>query len=183
MKQSFALFTSPHHLSHFGRLSEPVAKLPLPLGEGSGEGAWSRYCHQLLAILAVLAGCNHKAKTPRPQPYPVSGKVLFQGKPAAGFRVAFYPIKELPGPQFAPSAMTDANGEFHLQSYQPNDGAPAGNYAVTFTWPQEVPNRDDPGDAPNIVDRLHGRFSDPKKSQLNVTVHKGENTLQPFNVK
>ncbi len=149
----------------------------------SGHRFRSISAYWLAGMVAVaIVGCGRKAETPRPQPYPVSGKVIFHGKPAAGFRIAFFPLKELPGPQFAPSATTDANGEFQLQSYQPNDGAPAGDYAVTFTWPQEVPNPD-PADAPKIVDRLRGRFSDPKKSQFKVTVREGENALQPFNLK
>ncbi|HEX3598636.1 MAG TPA: hypothetical protein VHU84_00760 [Lacipirellulaceae bacterium] len=78
--------------------------------------------------------------------------------------------------------MTDANGEYRLRSYEPDDGAPAGEYAVTFTWPQEEPGSD-PADAPKRVDRLRGRYGDPKKTALKVTIHEGDNDLPPFDLK
>jgi hypothetical protein len=132
----------------------------------------------LLAILWI-EGCGGSPALPGPQPYPVQGQVTYQGKPAAGFRVSLFPLFEQSGPKFAPSALTDASGNFELQSYQPGDGAPPGDYAVTFTWPQDVPGPD-PDDAPQQTDRLRGRFSDPERSQFKVTVHEGENVLEPF---
>ena len=81
--------------------------------------------------------------------------------------------------QFAPSAVTDDNGEFRLQSYHPDDGAPVGEYAVTFTWPQHV-NTGDESDPVPEVDQLRGLYSDPRKSRFKVTVREGENTLEPF---
>jgi hypothetical protein len=108
--------------------------------------------------------------------------VTYQGQPAVGFRVSFYPLFEQRGPKFAPSALTDSSGRFELQSYQPGDGASPGKYAVTFTWPQGV-SSGDPDDAPQIVDRLRGRLGDPDKSPYQVTVKEGENVLEPFVLK
>lgn len=130
---------------------------------------------------ALLVGCGEQAPS-GPQPYPVKGQVTFQGKPAAGFRVSFYPLFEQSGPKFAPSALTDENGQFALRSYQPGDGAPPGDYAVTFSWPQSVPGPD-PDDAPQEVDRLKGRFGNPQQSAFKVTVQEGENMLEPFALK
>jgi hypothetical protein len=130
-------------------------------------------------ILVLLAGCGGPAPSPGPVPYPVRGQVVYSGQPAAGFRVAFYPLQQWQGPQFAPSGITDANGEFQLRSFTENDGAPAGEYAVTFTWPQEV-STGDPDDAPRIVDRLHGALSRPEQSKFHATVHEGDNKLEPF---
>ena len=74
----------------------------------------------------VLAGCGGPAKLPVPQPQPVHGTVLYQGKPAAGFRVSFNPLAERRGREvFAPSALTNENGDFQLRSYHENDGAPS----------------------------------------------------------
>jgi len=133
-------------------------------------------------LITMLAGCGSSVELPGPQPYPVKGTVVFQGKPAVGFHVAFFPVTEQSGPKFAPSALVDANGEFQLESYRLHDGAPVGDYAVTFTWPQEL-SSGDRDDAPLRVDRLRGRFSDPRRSQFKVTVHEGENTLEPFVLK
>jgi hypothetical protein len=131
------------------------------------------------AAVFVLAGCSGPEPLPGPQPHPVHGKVVYRGQPAQGFRVAFYPLGQQDGPTFAPSAMTDQKGHFRLRSYQPDDGAPAGEYAVTFQWPQQV-NTGDPDDAQPEIDRLRGRLSNPRTSRFHVTVHEGENELEPF---
>ena len=107
------------------------------------------------------------------------GKVLYQGQPAKGWRVAFYPLSEQGKLKFAPSAVTDDKGEFRLRSYSPGDGAPLGEYAVTFQWPQHVNTGDEPEPVPE-VDQLQGRYSDPRTSRLKVVVHEGDNALEPF---
>jgi hypothetical protein len=135
-----------------------------------------------LAALLVLAGCGQPMAPAGPQPYPVRGKVLDQGKPAVGFHVAFHPLAQWDGPKFAPSATTDENGEFQLRSYEPGDGAPVGEYAVTFEKLEHIPYAD-PDDPQPPVDQLRGRYGDPQKSQFKVTVHEGENTLEPFVLK
>jgi hypothetical protein len=129
--------------------------------------------------LLVAVGCSKPAPLPGPQPFPVRGTVVYRGKPADGFRVAFHPLSEWEGPRFAPSGVTDAEGKFQLRSYAADDGAPAGDYAVTFTWPQEI-SSGDPDDAPLVVDRLKGALSNPRESQLKVTIQAGENVLEPF---
>jgi hypothetical protein len=134
-----------------------------------------------ILLFAGFGGCG-KSAPDRPQPAPVKGQVTFQGQPAAGFQVSFYPLFEQSGPKFAPSATTDSSGKFELRSYEPGDGAPPGDYAVTFRWPQAVPGPD-PDDAPQQVDRLRGQFADPQRSQFQVTVHEGENVLEPFVLK
>lgn len=139
-------------------------------------------CCSLITCL-VLAGCGSQPKLPGPQPQLVHGAVLYQGKPAAGFRVSFNPLTVWEGAKFSPSALTNENGEFQLRSYHDNDGAPAGNYAVTFAWPQSVVRDGDPDDALAQIDRLKGRFANPQKTQFKVTVHEGENALEPFALK
>ncbi len=130
-----------------------------------------------LALLAP-AGCSSRP-LPGPQPYPVHGKVLYQGQPAKGWRVAFYPLSEQRKLRFAPAAVTDDKGEFRLRSYAPGDGAPLGEYAVTFQWPQHVNTGDEPEPVPE-VDQLQGRYSDPRTSRWKVVVHEGDNALVPF---
>lgn len=133
----------------------------------------------MLALAAAL-GCSEPTPI-GPAPQTVHGSVVYQGKPASGFRVTFYPQFDIGERQFAPSAKTDAEGKFTLTSYQAGDGAPAGKYAVTFEWPQEIETGDE-YDAKPTVDRLKGQFADPKKSKWNVDVVAGENRLEPFQV-
>ncbi len=132
-------------------------------------------------VLCALSGCS-KRLLPGPQPYPVRGRVVYRGRPARGFRVAFHPLKAWTGAHFAPSGVTDDNGQFQLQSYRPDDGAPAADYAVTFTWPRHL-NTGKESDPVPEVDRLRGAYGDPRKSQFKVTVREGENVLDPFMLK
>jgi hypothetical protein len=142
----------------------------------------SKRCALILIFALVAAGCGKKVTRDLPKPFPVHGKVTYGGKPAQGFRVSFHSLGEHQGPAFAPSAVTDANGEFRLQSYQPGDGAPAGEYAATFEWLQDV-NKSDPVDGPRMVDRLQGKFNNPSASTFKATVLEGENELSPFDLK
>jgi hypothetical protein len=136
----------------------------------------------LLAISVLLSvGCNKK-KLPGPPTHPVHGKVFYQGRPAVDFCVALYPIQPWPGPQFAPSGMTDSNGEFKIHSYQPGDGAPAGEYTATFVWPQKLTPEQE-ADGVMAVDQLQKRYADPKKSTFRVTIQEGDNELPPFQLK
>lgn len=146
---------------------------------GLGKRCFCRTNACLLAMLLALSGCGENTSLPGPEPQPVKGKVTYRGEPAAGFLVVFNPLEKWEGPVFAPSAVTNADGEFQLHSYADNDGAPVGEYAVTFQWPKEVVT-DDPDDAPERIDRLHGAFSNPQESQFKVTVSEGENSLEPF---
>ncbi len=133
----------------------------------------------LFALISVVAiGCG--ADDGRVKVYPVNGKVLVKGEPAAGARVVFYPAaadaveKKLP----SPAAETDASGQYRLQSYRPEDGAAVGDYKVSVTW-LEPP----PANAQGIFDqkdRLGGRYSNPDKSELTARVDKGGGEIPPF---
>lgn len=133
-----------------------------------------------ILALAALFGCSEQAPL-GPAPHAVHGSVVYQGKPASGFRVTFYPQFDIGERQFAPSAKTDAEGKFTLTSYKAGDGAPAGEYAVAIEWPQEIDTGDE-YDAKPTIDRLKGRFADPAKSTWQVDVGDGENRLEPFEI-
>jgi hypothetical protein len=135
-----------------------------------------------LAIFSFLAdGCGRQP-FPGPTPQPVQGKVTYRGRPAGGFRVTFHPLDDLGRVKFAPASVTDADGAFRLRSYDPDDGAPAGKYAVTFSWPRHVNALDEPDPAPE-VDQLQGKYDDPENSPFIVTVQQGENILPAFDLK
>src|SRR5687767_9315615 len=112
--------------------------------------------------LLVTVGCD--SDEDRVKVFPVTGKILVRGQPAEGAEVAFYPTSpELQGPKMpGPVGTTDANGQFRLRSYAPDDGAPAGDYMVTVVWPAPPP--------PNatgvfeLKDRLAGRYANPQTS-------------------
>ena len=143
---------------------------------------------RLLSLLAIgmlsLAACGDQ----RPPAYPVTGQVLFENKPAEHAIVIFHPDatdEELA--QLRPHGTVDANGHFELTTYVSGDGAPAGSYRVTVTWPSSDPAdrvaAEDPEYTPSGPDRLKGRFANPSATELKATVKSGSNVLAPFELK
>ncbi len=106
--------------------------------------------------------------------HPVRGKLFVQDKPAVGAFVLFFPVHEpAEAKDPRPRAEVDADGSFQLSTYDANDGAPAGEYIVTVTWPGQEDQED----------KLSGRYSDPAKSRLRGTVKEGSNELPAIRLK
>ena len=110
--------------------------------------------------------------------FPVRGKALHEGEPAEGALVIFHPLSS-PGPApLTPHGRVQADGTFEPTTYESGDGAPSGEYAVTFFWPEPPKSPvDDPDSGP---DRLRGRYSDPQASPFRVPIGEGTNELEPF---
>jgi hypothetical protein len=114
----------------------------------------------------------------------VQGKVLYKGEPAKGAVVIFHPKGDDSITAVRPSGVTGEDGTFTLGSGK-NSGAPAGDYVVTVTWPEE---RQGTGKItmeppPPPPDRLKGRYADRAKSSFNVTIKSGTNQLEPFELR
>ena len=124
----------------------------------------------LYITLAFVTGCtgNDYPNTT----YPVSGRVqTSDGKPAAYVRVTLHSSKLVSeGDPFRPSAMTDDDGSFRLTTYETDDGAPQGDYAVTFRWAKPQKTLFDP--IPK--DRLRNRFALPTENSLRCTIIEAE---------
>lgn len=128
----------------------------------------------LTALMSVMAGCQKVDKVPA---HPVRGSVMYKGKPAAGVVVVLRPVA---GQAARPSSgTTAADGTFRISTFSLDDGAPAGEYVVTLTWPR---TQTDAASGDELTeDLLKGRYSDPAKSARKITVRDGENVLDPFN--
>lgn len=82
----------------------------------------------------ILAGCGG------PSLLKVTGKVTYQGKPVEGASVTFVSVKE---EGFPASAVTDAQGNFTLETYwsasgKKLTGAQPGSYVATVTKTAKV---------------------------------------------
>jgi hypothetical protein len=166
--------------------------------EGATDGVSSMNRKVTVLLIAAsgtlgLSGCGHPAGL-----FPVSGKVLFKGEPAAGAVVYFH--REGPPPIPAstiPFGIVDEDGSFSLASDGQGDGCPPGKYAVLVEWkarsetPVAQPNPSRVKGKPKVipvnsrstrndVDRLRGRYFDISKPLIHADILPQSNSLTPF---
>jgi hypothetical protein len=133
----------------------------------------------LAAGLALaLNGCRDSSDD-RPVTFPVSGRVLQDGKPAAGARVLLTAQADPSLVRLCPHAEVANDGSFRLTTFRTGDGAPAGQYTLTLTWP--LPAR--PGKEDEGPDRFKGRYADPRRPLRQVQIVAGANVLEPIHLK
>jgi hypothetical protein len=70
-----------------------------------------------------------------------------------------------------------ADGAFQVSTYGKNDGAPAGDYAVSFVWLLTGP------ETGSEWTPLPRRYMVPGQSGVRVTVNEKENELQPLQLR
>ncbi|WP_210420398.1 hypothetical protein [Aquisphaera giovannonii] len=131
-----------------------------------------------LAIAVALAACAGCRRDWEARTYPASGKVSVNGKAAAGALVQLTPI----GPKTPdvrgskPWGVVKEDGSFVLTTYeQSGPGAPAGEYAMTITWPPDVA-------VPSKEDRLGGKYASPERSPWKVTIKEEANVLDEVKI-
>jgi len=142
-----------------------------------------------LLTVVFAAGCGgyDKWKDGRPKTYFTSGKVLLDGQPVEGATVTFQPVDEATGKPG--SAVTDSNGYFEVQTFDPGDGLTEGVHRVAIAktrmldkaTKQEVTEVN--SDAPLIEDHLlPKKFSSFTTSKLEVTIQPKTNKLEAFDL-
>jgi hypothetical protein len=105
--------------------------------------------------------------------HPVRGKVYFEGTPTPKALVTFFLVTgEQKRLVRAADGIVEPDGSFTLSTYTANDGAPAGEYAVTIFWGE---GGDEEG--PSGPNRLPERYSKPDTSGLRFRVQPGENEV------
>jgi hypothetical protein len=125
-----------------------------------------------LVVCTLVTACGD----PRfKKTYPVRGKVLFEGQPAAGAAIRLQAIEVEDHPWTKPSAQVTESGEFTLSTYKSGDGAPAGKYQVAIIW--LPPGYNGPLESAN---KLPARYADPETSGLVVVINRGDNDLPTF---
>lgn len=132
----------------------------------------------LLAAAMLAAGCSKSSG--KIEAYPVTGQVLYDGKPAAGVKVFLYPTAApmVPDVPQNPSGVTGPDGRFVLTTFKDGDGAAAGVYQVILLWPSGN-SEDEEGESDN--DRFYGWF-DVAHSKMTAEIKPGNNELKPIQV-
>jgi len=121
----------------------------------------------LVLLVFTAAGCGGKYT-----PVPVSGVVTLDGKPVEGATVYFYPVGDEREGRPA-TGNTDKNGEYHLSTMKPRDGALRREYKiVVHKNVPTIPNLK----IPDFPDTLEGK-SARQDFMYNTFEAKG---IQPF---
>jgi hypothetical protein len=144
--------------------------------------------NRLLAwtIVALYALCCVSCGSASPRNlYPVDGKVLYKGSPAAGVQVIFHLRNDISPQAAVPCGVTDDNGTFTLTSFNTESGAPAGSYYVLLFWPapRAVQGKTAHRNKSIPVDFFKGRFTDQKQPRFFAEIKPGANHLAPFEIK
>lgn len=125
--------------------------------------AWAVAGSSLLAA----TGCPAKNNSNEKQVFKIKGTVLVDGTPTPGIQIALHDKAGLDKQQpTVPQGFTDENGDIQISTYEAGDGAPAGEYSVTFTWQEfNLMSRGYGG-----PDKLNKKYSDPKQTPFSVTL-------------
>ena len=129
-----------------------------------------------LPALAVFVGCQEV----RVPVFPVSGRVTYQGKPAAGAQVVLHAVTPPEEDDVAPSGIVQSDGTFTTTAYEPGDGAPQGEYVATVQWFKLVTGAGGSGAGPNILPQ---KYASPKTSPIKVSVNGGPTEIPPIDIK
>ena len=144
------------------------------------DGIRRRFAAVALAAVALaISSCgNGDGRKPV---FPVTGRVLFEGKPADKALVIFHPVGESGPAVIRPRGQVGPDGTFTLATYGTADGAPAGTYQVTVElWLASTRKGED--DRPPL-NRLPVRYSKPGSSGLHVQIEPRPNELKAFELK
>jgi hypothetical protein len=104
-------------------------------------------------------GSHPKLNIPnRLRTFPVKGTVLVDGEPAGFVKVKFNPVTPLDTGGFQTNGVTMPDGRLVVSTYGLGDGAPAGEYVLTFS------KREMHSDGSHGPDELNGRYESAQNS-------------------
>lgn len=135
---------------------------------------------RIATVLLVAMWSVSCAKTDDHKPlYPVSGRVVMDGKPVPYAFVVFHPQGVTGSDAIRPRAQAGANGSFALSTYAGADGAPPGEYRITVEK-YKAPTEADKGPPVNL---LPARYARADTSNLTARVQEGRNELPSIQLK
>ena len=183
-------------------ISSPVARRPvsqqIPMRTFSGGSTtslsdrtnwtdWQPHIRMVAAVCSVLIvgllGYWYATLGPsRPVAvHPVKGRALFEGQPMSGANVVLHPSSSSKVPaELRPRGSVAADGTFALSTFDPNDGAPSGDFVITVVWSKPVVVDGETQFGPNLAPAT---YSKPESSPLKITIAPGTKELKPLELK
>jgi hypothetical protein len=167
----------PYALCQPGNRRTTIVKTALIIGVAAG--------------LASSTGCGGESRF---KVAPVRGRVTYHGTGVREATVIFHPSDDAVEKmkKMRPYAYADGEGNFALTTYLDGDGAPLGKYRVSIiavsSAPASKPQKDKPAPPPAsgstlalaIPPEVTKKYGNVETSGIEVTVHEGENNLEPF---
>ncbi len=142
-----------------------------------------KYVPFLLLSSFLLTGCWSGLN-------PVSGKAIYKGQQMVGGQVFLNKKDDKNLNKVIPAGEIKEDGSFEIYT-KGQRGAPAGTYTVTFFW--APPKTQDKNNKPKMSfggagegptrSVLPEKYTKYDKSEIEVTVTSGNNTLEPFELK
>jgi len=118
---------------------------------------------------------------------------MYQGQGVPDATVIFFPASEAAekAKKLRPFAYADGDGNFEIKTYVEGDGAPLGKYRVSIIAVSRGAPSNRGKDAPandansaakvvSIPMEVTKKYGNVETSGIEVTVHEGENNLEPF---
>jgi hypothetical protein len=124
----------------------------------------------LILAVTIFTGCNASPSNLNP----VQGQVIVNGQPLPNAQVVLR--SDDPSIPVA-QGQTDAEGKFSLSTFEKHDGAAEGEFKVTVAYYRHIQVEGDLYPGPNVLPQ---KYSDPARTELRVSVRKGENQLPPI---
>ncbi len=126
------------------------------------------------AVVVQAFGCGRgddKFKAERPKVATARGVVTYKGSPVEGATIVFAPTEG----STAATGRTDSSGRFSMSAFPPDAGAVPGNYTVTISKTEELPqtapaSHDAPADLPRPKSLIPEKYSVAESSELTATV-------------
>ena len=146
-----------------------ASRTPRSVGWGMG----------LLGLAAALGTGGCERDEARAPVFPVHGQVRFKGQPTPGAFVVFHPLEDAGDEPVRPTGLVAPDGSFLLTTYDKDDGAPPGEYAVTVEWRKLVTKGEDAEAGPNLIPDRYGKT---ETTPLKVTVAEEPNDLPTLEV-
>lgn len=131
-------------------------------------------------LLLITVGCwggsgERKPLNPK-QTIPVQGEIFVDGEPGWGVNVYLWDESHTDSENpTVPTGVVGEDGRVSIRTYGGNDGAPAGEYKLTFYWYEPKQGLTIGGGDP--VDKFHGKYEDRANSEHTVVVEEGAETV------
>lgn len=126
-----------------------------------------------LCLVCSNFGCGGKAWHADLQT--AKGTMFVNGVPAENATLFFHGLgnTKVDVRETIPFAIVGADGAFTVTTYEPGDGVPVGEYAVTARWPLDPKARMSP-------DRLSEKYLSVSNPVVTISIEEGDNVLTPI---